>query len=183
MMLAANPAEAGFAYFFDINISQATCNGGFACSNDDTLDTFQHPGALATAYDLKFHTSAVPGVDVAYGGGSDPDGIAEMVFTAKHGPYIAITSFDLIPIIAGTYNVKVDGIDYVVGPSGLTVSGSDLGTGSPITIQWDNDNAIGITNIQGVVPEPATWAMMLVGFFGLGAVLRKRRASRLCMDA
>jgi hypothetical protein len=49
-----------------------------------------------------------------------------------------------------------------------------LGTGSPITIQWDNDNAIGITNIQGVVPEPATWAMMLVGFFGLGTALRRR---------
>ena len=26
------------------------------------------------------------------------------------------------------------------------------------------------------VPEPAAWAMMLVGFGGLGAVLRRRRA-------
>ena len=29
----------------------------------------------------------------------------------------------------------------------------------------------------GAVPEPATWAMMLVGFGGLGAVIRRRRAS------
>ena len=28
---------------------------------------------------------------------------------------------------------------------------------------------------MGAVPEPATWAMMLTGFFGLGAVLRTRR--------
>ena len=28
----------------------------------------------------------------------------------------------------------------------------------------------------GAVPEPATWAMMLIGFGGLGAVMRKRRA-------
>ena len=28
---------------------------------------------------------------------------------------------------------------------------------------------------NGAVPEPATWAMMLVGFGGLGAVLRRRR--------
>ena len=27
------------------------------------------------------------------------------------------------------------------------------------------------------VPEPATWAMMLTGFFGLGSVLRRRRAT------
>jgi hypothetical protein len=26
------------------------------------------------------------------------------------------------------------------------------------------------------VPEPATWAMMLLGFFGLGTALRRRRA-------
>jgi hypothetical protein len=28
------------------------------------------------------------------------------------------------------------------------------------------------------VPEPATWAMMLLGFFGLGSVLRRERARR-----
>ena len=31
------------------------------------------------------------------------------------------------------------------------------------------------TNAIGGVPEPATWAMMLVGFGGLGSVLRRRR--------
>lgn len=30
----------------------------------------------------------------------------------------------------------------------------------------------------GVIPEPATWAMMLVGFGGLGAAMRQRRARR-----
>ena len=34
---------------------------------------------------------------------------------------------------------------------------------------WDN------LSTGGAVPEPATWAMMLVGFGGLGAVLRRRR--------
>ena len=31
-------------------------------------------------------------------------------------------------------------------------------------------------DVQGAVPEPATWAVMLVGFGGLGFALRRRRA-------
>jgi hypothetical protein len=30
-------------------------------------------------------------------------------------------------------------------------------------------------NVAGAVPEPASWAMVLIGFFGLGATLRSRR--------
>jgi hypothetical protein len=30
--------------------------------------------------------------------------------------------------------------------------------------------------VSGGVPEPATWAMMIMGFFGLGSVVRRRRA-------
>jgi hypothetical protein len=32
-----------------------------------------------------------------------------------------------------------------------------------------------LAGAPGAVPEPATWAMMLVGFFGAGAALRRRR--------
>jgi hypothetical protein len=34
-----------------------------------------------------------------------------------------------------------------------------------------------VANAGGGVPEPAAWAMMLVGFGGLGAVMRRRRAA------
>ena len=32
-------------------------------------------------------------------------------------------------------------------------------------------------NLQAAVPEPATWAMMILGFGGVGALLRRRRTS------
>ena len=36
----------------------------------------------------------------------------------------------------------------------------------------------GVALVSSVVPEPSTWGMMVVGFFGLGAVLRTRRTAR-----
>lgn len=31
--------------------------------------------------------------------------------------------------------------------------------------------------MNGAVPEPATWAMMLLGFFGIGAIVRRRKTA------
>lgn len=52
-------------------------------------------------------------------------------------------------------------------------------------IDHNNNDAVSTLNVfaklgdgagAGAVPEPATWAMMLIGFGGLGGVMRKRRA-------
>jgi hypothetical protein len=40
---------------------------------------------------------------------------------------------------------------------------------------WGLENVV--VNGNAAVPEPATWAMLLLGFAGLGAALRHRRAS------
>jgi subtilisin-like proprotein convertase family protein len=34
-----------------------------------------------------------------------------------------------------------------------------------------------LNGVQGAVPEPATWAMMLLGFAGIGVAMRRRRSS------
>ena len=53
-------------------------------------------------------------------------------------------------------------------------------------ILQDVPGTCGITTIQGqvaAVPEPATWGMMLLGFAGMGFVLRRRRQPALAQLA
>ena len=62
--------------------------------------------------------------------------------------------------------------------AGFTRASFDLGPGTydieGIAIQSPYGAGDGAISL-GAVPEPATWAMMLTGFFGLGAALRRSR--------
>jgi hypothetical protein len=53
----------------------------------------------------------------------------------------------------------------------LVVNGTSGGNGS-------YDGVISFTPVVTGVPEPASWALMIMGFGGLGAVLRTRRRGR-----
>lgn len=43
------------------------------------------------------------------------------------------------------------------------------------TLTYDYTAPPPVTNPVGGVPEPATWAMLILGFFGLGSALRRQR--------
>ena len=57
------------------------------------------------------------------------------------------------------------------GPGALAPDWSRIGT--DITHQGPFNAAFSLTG--STVPEPATWAMMLFGFLGLGFVFKQRR--------
>ncbi len=61
-------------------------------------------------------------------------------------------------------------------PAGLIAAGHAAGAqfiiGGRSSDDGTNSAFIGVAG----VPEPATWAMLILGFFGLGATLRRRRA-------
>lgn len=63
------------------------------------------------------------------------------------------------------------------------LTGSDVGAFTSLRLT-SSSNAFEIDNlaINSGVPEPATWAMMLVGFVGVGFGLRRQR-SRLQLQA
>ena len=67
----------------------------------------------------------------------------------------------------------------------------DAGAGVDVITINDrlNSNATGLSNAalfqtgQGAVPEPATWAMMLLGFGAMGVSLRRRRGTQALTQA
>jgi len=72
-------------------------------------------------------------------------------------------------------NGALGALEYVnPGISGLT--GTKNFTADVIALQGSTMQVLTGQTVAGGVPEPAAWAMMLVGFGGLGAVLRRRRA-------
>jgi len=197
--LGATPASAGYTLVFDVKFGSLECGGGTICEGDGALDfTPQCNGGAPcsdgdrldeipnfVSYDLFYHSTDVPGATgVAYAGPDDQDGLARVTFhTDSHKAepaFIAIFSFDLVPIIPGEYTVLVNGVERTVGPGGLHVtsdtllpfSGHGLHTGY---IEWDNASAVGITNIRGALPEPAEWAELLVGFGAAGVAVRRAR--------
>jgi len=56
------------------------------------------------------------------------------------------------------------------------LTGTDVSAFAKLRLS-SNSNAFEIDDlaINPVVPEPATWALMVLGFFGVGMVLRRRR--------
>jgi hypothetical protein len=69
----------------------------------------------------------------------------------------------------------------MLGASGFNASDITFNSGA-VAVTWMNQTfAVGdtvILDVNGSVPEPATWALMLVGLGGLGASLRSGRRIR-----
>ena len=102
--------------------------------------------------------------------------------------YASVSRVILAP---GTYDVGAlytDGNDSVVFPgapgntttiSGVTYNQATFVPGGsladPTTSLGQSTGYFGPNVLAGSVPEPASWALMLIGLGGLGAALRSRR--------
>lgn len=129
---------------------------------DNHLDGGQQYFDYRTTFTLSgfdFHTAAIigrwaiddVGADIRINGVSTNNALA---------PWNTWTNF----AIASGFQAGVNTIDFIVyndnsfGPTGLRVE------------------MTGSANALSAAPEPAAWAMMLIGFGGLGAILRRRRS-------
>jgi len=103
---------------------------------------------------------------------SDPDASADfVVLPSTFSP----TVFN----ISGTnYTVKLVGFGDVVGDGFLASSGTQLHVREGLSATADLFAVVttDISGISGGVPEPSTWAMMLLGFAGVGFMAYRRKS-------
>src|SRR6185437_394394 len=79
----------------------------------------------------------------------------------------------------GTLVGEINGVFHVLGTS---FNGAAWDTGTLNLFYWDSNNfdnsgsiSADVAAATGVVPEPASWAMMILGFGMAGAMFRRRR--------
>lgn len=103
------------------------------------------------------------------------------VGTTSFSPYSISASFDVgsTPLFTlGSYDLPGSGsISYFAGRAyagyGTLLSGNI--TSAYMRVYDDSNYSEAIFTATAAVPEPATWALMIVGFGSIGATMRRRR--------
>jgi hypothetical protein len=192
--MTAVAAPAGATVVFEFTPGGASPGGGFTLVN--TFDDAS--GIVGSNFQIKTPPADSEGAPPAnsipsgtpylsvLGGGS-----ATITFdapvTAFQFDWGSIDSYNTLTIsssgadpmiIPGTnFTNPANGDQVLPGTNGLfTVRGDAGETFSSITLT-SGSNSFEIDNLAvktGAVPEPATWAMMIMGFGGIGAMIRRR---------
>ncbi|WP_419809195.1 PEPxxWA-CTERM sorting domain-containing protein [Sphingomonas sp.] len=159
----------------DIGVSGLCYRGGdkfqveFQRNADSVL---VHPGPGDGENSFLLFTAPKTGVytyDVTVTRGDSGDGVNLFTFNSFDGTK---------PMIA---TVNAGSPNYVFQYSQLLTAGQQVGLGidrgGPGNTYF-NDSTLFSGTISGAVPEPATWALMIVGFGAVGGAMRRRSAVR-----
>lgn len=174
-----------------VNISQSY---GDSSSVDVQYSTRSGPGNTSATDNNLYYWSGGYGdlTDVIWGSDNDLTGSPEIRFIASAGQLITLNSFDMAGwfghyrssarVYDLAYNLLFDtGAVFAPSQGHLTFAPGVSNAGGLI-LQWGPSgyNA-GLDNISfsfaggGAVPEPATWALMILGIGAVGASLRRRQ--------
>ena len=187
---------AGYTVVNDFN--QASDLNAITSGNDYSL---QGPGSTTTGADPAFPSNdGTTYLSVEAGGVANVD-FAKTFNGSFQFDWGSIDDYNTLTIHTTTGDVVyVPGSGSFANPangdqfSGLTngvftifgsgITGFSLSS-SKNSFEIDNFAVLstGTNPLGGGVPEPATWAMMIIGFGGIGALLRRRRALALVAAA
>jgi hypothetical protein len=198
--IAAAPAGATVTYSFTDGPAHSPTTGY------TVIDTFDSAaGITGSGFQIKVPPADGAGAPPA---NSDPAGTsylsvlgggdATINFAAVGGPasvssfefdWGSLDSYNTLTILSSDGSVSVvpgstfmnpaNGDQHSPGTNGLfTVTGSGGTTFTGIELT-SSTNSFEIDNLAVGVPEPGVWAMMLMGFGGVGTMIRSRRRQAL----
>jgi hypothetical protein len=179
----------------DLTLTLLSITGGtdfnfsYALENNSSGDDL---GARLTAFgfnvDPNFTTASVSGAFTEWRFGNVPGGLPNAEFCATAGNTCSGGTGG--GILVGDTGSGLLTLSFAVAPTGgLDLSdfyvryqslgadreGSGVGVGTPCVTGGDCGGGGG----GNEVPEPATWAMMIMGFGGVGAMMRRRRTMQI----
>ena len=165
-------------------------NGSGACTGAPGF-TFSLAGGSAPGTGLytgtASYTAAPPGDGTQYASVLGPNGVATLSFIGTVIPGISFfmgspDQYNSITFLNNGVAVQTFNGSQFTGPP----ANGDQSLGERITFNFNGTavNSIQFTSTENsfefdrlglAVPEPTTWAMMLLGFGGIGAMIRRRR--------
>jgi hypothetical protein len=178
LMAAAAIALATSMAAMSANAAELVTNGSFETGDFSGWTAFgdmNFTGVSAGCVDAGCPSD---GADLAYFGQIyDVGGISQTLAT---GAGLYNISFDLSNDAGAFFSADFGGANLLTNPpnEGVThYSFTNVAASGPVTLSFSFHNppqyyTLDNVSVTAGVPEPASWALMLTGFFGLGATLR-----------
>jgi hypothetical protein len=164
------------------NAAELVTNGSFETGDFTGWTQFGDTSFTGVSTECYDGSCPTDGSNLAYFGPvNDVGGISQTLAT---GAGLYNISFDLSNFQGESFSADFGGVTLLVNPpqEGVThYSFTDVAASGPTTLTFSFQDVPAYYTLDDVsvtaagVPEPASWALMLTGFFGLGATLRGAR--------
>jgi hypothetical protein len=161
--MALAVAGAVHADIYDFSFTGAGVSG----SGDFVTATGASPWTVTSATGTIFDSNVAAG-PFTITGLSSYAGADNLLYASQ--PYVDFGGISVTTDTGGDFNFGLGG----GGAYGLVLNDSVNNSGGYPNGGTDNAGSTDISWTVTRVPEPATWALMIMGFAGLGAALRRR---------
>jgi hypothetical protein len=184
----------------------ATLIAGSQMSIGGSVITNTPDAANATALDFTNGTTtngSAPGAVSLFNGGATGSFAGEFCNNGACGTIADITSLVIGPVSYSPFFTLTDGVSFALTaitsidrskPGILSFTGTGMFSGNingtafdatpgAFTLSTQGGNVTTFSASTVAVPEPATWALMLLGFGGIGMAMRRRRRPALAQVA
>ena len=188
-------AGVALAFATPAAAQELVTNGGFETGNFNGFTQTGNTGYTTVTPAPLFVASGAYGA--TFGPVGSTGGITQTLSTNAGQSYLI--SFDLQNLFGGTpnfYEVLFGGVSLFTatnsaafGYTNFSTTATALGVSTDLAFNFRHDptffalDNVSVTAVNGAVPEPATWAMMLIGFGAMGVSMRRRRRTKTLLQA